>query len=235
MEHHNQVKPWVKNALISSIISVCIALFYIAGCVGELFDYYIKLELIVIGCHLIVFTIVFIFITRKITLKGKMDGVMFFAFQAYSWIAFYLLLALDPFSILDRRFGPNVMLMVNLVPLNTIIDQFSHYPSADYALKQIFGNIIVLAPLCFFLLYFRRIRVRHAFLVLFLYSLSIEFLQFLSDLFLWQRRAADIDDVILNTLGAAVGIAAYYLFIAITHHLSLLKNRFKKDGAKQHF
>lgn len=235
MGHHNQVKPWVKNALISSIISACIALFYIAACIGEPFDYFIKIGLIVIGCHLIVFTAIFILITRKITLRGRMDGVMFFAFQIYSWIAFYLLLAIDPFDVWNKNSGFTIMHVVNFIPLKTIISQFSNYPSAGYALNQIFGNIIVLAPLCFFLLYFHQIRPRHAFMVLFFYSLSVEFLQFLSDLFLRQSRSADIDDVILNTLGAAVGIAAYYLFIAITHHLSLLKNRFKRDGVKRHF
>ncbi|MCO7128124.1 VanZ family protein [Sporolactobacillus shoreicorticis] len=148
---------------------------------------------------------------------------------------FFLLLGINLhqlwYGLVDRHVERNLLFMINVIPFRTLVTQFSAFPSAYYATQQIIGNIIVLAPLCFFLLSFNRVKIRHAFLVIFLYSLTIEVLQFLSDLLFFQERAMDIDDVILNTAGAALGILGYVIYLGFaTLFRRLLPSTIKRKG-----
>jgi hypothetical protein len=208
-----------KNIRVTGLFSVAIALFYLIVILTEGFNRYTIIEYLATLFNLIMFTLTFLFITRKIIIRGISQMLFFLALQLYAWIAFLLLLGIDVhqlwFGWFDHHFERNLLFMINVVPFRTIVTQFSGFPSAYYAANQIIGNIIVLAPLCFFLLYFGRITCKSAFPLMFIYSLSIEVLQFLSDLFFFQARAMDIDDVILNTAGAALGILAYVFYLGL--------------------
>ncbi|MCQ2008898.1 VanZ family protein [Sporolactobacillus sp. STSJ-5] len=185
--------------------------------------------------NLIMFTLIFLLITRKIIIRGISQTLFFLAFQLYAWIAFWLLLGIDAhqlwFGLFDADYERNLSMMVNLIPFRTLVTQFANFPSAYYAVHQIIGNIIVLTPLCFFLLYFRRITFKRAFPIMFVYSLSIEALQFLSDLLFFQARAMDIDDVILNTSGAALGISGYLVYLG----LAALSSHFIRKKLISHY
>ncbi|MCL1630916.1 VanZ family protein [Sporolactobacillus sp. CPB3-1] len=215
-----------KNVTVISFFSVAVALFYSIVIFIEGFDRDIVIEFLSILLNLILFTLTFLFITRKIMIRGISQMLFFLAFQLYVCIAFFLLLGINLrqlwYGLVERHFDRNLLFMINVIPFRTLVTQFSGFPSAYYATHQIIGNIIVLAPLCFFLLYFNRVKKRHVFLVIFFYSLSIEVLQFLSDLLLFQDRAMDIDDVILNTAGAALGISGYGVYLG----LAMLCRRF---------
>jgi glycopeptide antibiotics resistance protein len=104
---------------------------------------------------------------------------------------------------------------INLVPLGYsfkcfLQDQTSHPHLTAFCLRNTLGNIALFLPLGIFLpLLSGRFdsMKRILFLALFL-SLSIETIQFFLRL-VGSPRAVDIDDVLLNTLGACLGLVVY--------------------------
>ena len=93
---------------------------------------------------------------------------------------------------------------VNFTPFKTM----GIYSTFD---RQVAGNFIMLFPLGFYLpLLFRKLRKLLAFFVVllisFFVSVAIEILQLATN-----YRSTDIDDVILNTLGACLGFLVYLL------------------------
>src|SRR4029077_804245 len=76
-----------------------------------------------------------------------------------------------------------------------------------------FGNVALFVPLGILLplVSNRCLRLKRVLLFALLLSLSVESIQFLLRFF-GNPRAVDIDDVILNTLGACVGFALYKAF-----------------------
>ena len=97
---------------------------------------------------------------------------------------------------------------VNLAPFKTI-DIYQTWG------KQILGNFVMLLPLGIYLpLIYTRLRKAFNFfavlLICFLVSVGIELLQLATS-----YRSADIDDVILNTLGGGAGFLIYQLFKSI--------------------
>ncbi len=101
---------------------------------------------------------------------------------------------------------------VNLVPFATVSELLAR-DSADQAVRQLLGNVVLFVPLGVLLpVLSARIRtVRSVAVAGLVASMSIEFLQ----LSLWAARlgarSLDIDDVILNTLGACLGFALWRL------------------------
>jgi glycopeptide antibiotics resistance protein len=104
---------------------------------------------------------------------------------------------------------------VNLIPLNFSINCFRlaywpHHGLLTFCLLNTLGNIILFLPLGILLpLTFARFRsLKRVMAIAFSLSLSIETIQFFSR-FIGSPRAVDIDDVLLNTLGACLGFVAY--------------------------
>lgn len=101
----------------------------------------------------------------------------------------------------------------NFIPFKTIVELVTTLP-AWIATKQIVGNMLMFLPFGLLMpFYFSR----HKFLKLLgtsaLFSILIESLQFtIGVLFVGsQYRVVDIDDVILNVVGAIIGFALYSL------------------------
>jgi glycopeptide antibiotics resistance protein len=97
---------------------------------------------------------------------------------------------------------------VNFEPFKTI-DIYNTFG------KQIMGNFVMLLPLGIYLpLLYRKLRTAVSFfavlIISFLVSVTIEILQLATS-----YRSTDIDDVILNTLGACVGFLVYLLVKSI--------------------
>ena len=90
---------------------------------------------------------------------------------------------------------------VNLKP-------FLMFKQFEISSKQVIGNSIMLLPLGIFIpLIFRKLsRFILVFIICLLVSVCIELMQLITS-----HRSADIDDVILNTSGAAVGYMLYSL------------------------
>ncbi len=104
---------------------------------------------------------------------------------------------------------------VNLIPIGYsfkcfLQDQRAHPNLTSFCLRNTLGNIVLFLPLGILLpLTFPRFRSLKRVLALAIcLSLSIETIQFFSR-FIGSLRAVDIDDVLLNTLGACLGFAVY--------------------------
>ena len=131
-------------------------------------------------------------------------------FQVY--LALLISVTLFPLMIDDRK----VNLIVNFIPIvNSVKDLMVDVNSMGFFMVKfwiinILGNIVLLAPLAFIMpLISKKFRsLRSVVILCFCTSLFIEFLQFLS-LFIGNLRSIDIDDVILNTLGAFIGFGAF--------------------------
>ena len=76
-----------------------------------------------------------------------------------------------------------------------------------FCMRNAAGNLALFIPLGFLIpLVWRRLRVRDGIVIAIAFSVGIELLQYLSRA-LGSKRLADINDVILNVLGACLGLA----------------------------
>ncbi len=106
---------------------------------------------------------------------------------------------------------------VNLIPLGYSFNCFQlvyrpHTNLRAFCLLNTLGNLALFLPLGILLpLTFDRFRsLKRVMAIAFCLSLSIETIQFFSR-FIGSLRAVDIDDVLLNTLGAFLGFVLYKL------------------------
>ncbi|MGG3641151.1 VanZ family protein [Bacillus gobiensis] len=108
----------------------------------------------------------------------------------------------------------------NYIPLNSIIG-ILNTGFESMILTQLGGNLILLFPLgCLMPLLSKFNTLKKILLLGFLVSLLIELLQFgISQLIGLTYRSVDIDDILLNTLGAYMGYIAYkYLYLMFKEH-----------------
>ncbi len=124
------------------------------------------------------------------------------------------LAALTVVPIPMSRFRPRGTDDLNLVPVLNSLKCFS--PSVGrrnvllFCLQNMAGNIFLFLPLGIFLpAFFHKFdSLARVLLVAFALSASIEAVQFISRL-IGSFRTVDVDDVLLNTLGAAAGFLIY--------------------------
>jgi glycopeptide antibiotics resistance protein len=116
-----------------------------------------------------------------------------------------------PMSIIDEQFGlvdlsfiSKQLAIANFIPLKSIIRYIVEDQNA--APVNIIGNVITFMPLGFFLLFVlgNKDKLKMITLAGFGSSLSIEVIQLISGL-----GRFDVDDIILNTFGACLGLLAY--------------------------
>lgn len=105
---------------------------------------------------------------------------------------------------------------VNLVPFATVHDQLT--ASTGIAYRQLGGNLGLLLPLGLIgpVLVRRLRRWRVALGVALACSVGIELLQLLGTLLGLIRRSVDVDDVIVNVAGAALGFAVWKMISTMT-------------------
>lgn len=105
---------------------------------------------------------------------------------------------------------PNVEKTVQLVPFSTIYKMFTQVDDFKHFSINIIGNIVVFIPFGFLGLIFEKLKKAKFLFSVFILGISfIEFLQFITN-----RGYAEIDDVILNTIGVAIGFGVYRFFIS---------------------
>jgi glycopeptide antibiotics resistance protein len=117
---------------------------------------------------------------------------------AYLFLLFYLTLLAFPVH------HPHSHALLNLMPFESIVSDV--HAGGRRMFRNVLGNLAVFLPMGFFVPLLRRpwtsaFRVA---LVCMILSLAIETLQYDSG-----RRVADIDDVLLNTLGGVLGYAGF--------------------------
>ena len=113
---------------------------------------------------------------------------------------------------------PNVEKTVQLVPFTTIYKMFTQVDDFKYFSVNIIGNIVVFIPFGFLGIVFEKLKkAKFLFPVFILGICFIEFLQFIT-----KRGYAEIDDVILNTMGVAIGFWVYrFLLKFLKFHATL--------------
>lgn len=95
---------------------------------------------------------------------------------------------------------------INLIPFKVILEQFKELGSVAFIIN-ILGNIVIFIPFGFFpALLWKNFSLLQSILLGFSVSLFIELVQ------LHIGRNTDVDDLILNTLGAVFGYLVYKLF-----------------------
>lgn len=134
--------------------------------------------------------------------------VIFYAmFIAYALIAIKVILFKTiPFSALFHSGIMSALRSINIIPFNTIIEFFtSENIEMGRALANIGGNIAIFVPLGIFVAYAARNKPLHvSFLCLLLTSFALEVIQYVFAL-----GSSDIDDILLNCAGGAIGVGVY--------------------------
>jgi glycopeptide antibiotics resistance protein len=142
-------------------------------------------------------------------------------FGIYSTIAFYKLVidrlvnviiilfkgkySFDDLGLFDYS---NWRLTTNFIPFDTILRyiNYSQYFNLEIIIINLLGNLLIFTPMGFLLpLLSKKFRkARKVVCVGFFSSLAVETIQFI-----FRVGSADVDDLILNTLGAWLGYLAY--------------------------
>ena len=154
--------------------------------------------------------------------KKKKDLVYLLFFTIfYIYIINVLNLTLFKYQslLLLRYFAPSLMLRgrpagksLNLIPLITLTP-------AD--LRTSFLNILMMIPFGFGLPFITHFRAKKVIVIGALFSIGIEFLQFITGYVAKMTfRVADIDDVIINTVGVAVGYILFVGFVRTYRRIS---------------
>ena len=97
--------------------------------------------------------------------------------------------------------------ILNIVPLNSKLDHFKKLPVYNNHelfnfYSNLIGNVILFVPFPSLLFFLFKIKGRkNIFLLTFFSSVVIELIQYI-----FKRGVADIDDIFLNTIGAAIGL-----------------------------
>lgn len=109
--------------------------------------------------------------------------------------------------------GPGPVDTEMLRPYNLM--PFESFRESRRSGAEAIGNIILFAPVGTVLSLLTRVALRSVTVATFL-SVCIESLQFI----LASGRYADVDDVLLNALGAAIGVSLVATFLMLSHRLS---------------
>ncbi len=147
--------------------------------------------------------------------KPLVQYLWFFCFSFYLQLLYL--------TTLDQRPGPNfVRHKPNFIPFIEILQVYNM--GFRRMMLQIAINLLLLAPLGFLLpVQFRKFQTfPRTVLTVLAVSLLIETLQY------FIGRSADIDDVIMNTVGGILGYLCFMLFTKITKRLQSIRLRGKR-------
>ena len=169
----------------------------------------------------LLFGLIWIGIVTLLRLKKKKSlAYLIFFTIFYVYIVKVLDYTLFQFQslVLLKHFMPNLILngqaagkSMNLIPLITL---------THHDLKTSLLNILLLIPFGFGLPFITNFRMKIV-LIGALFSIVIEFLQLITGLLAKITfRIADINDVIFNTVGVAVGYILFVGFVRIYRHIS---------------
>jgi len=168
--------------------------------------------------HLAIISICMIFLLKRTRLKNLFDWFIGICFSVYlcilyhNAVEFMFFLENAHYSLENIKY---IVHSVNLVPIKGLIDVLHYNPSA---LFQINGNVIMLTPFAFAMLYFKWAKsIKQAIWYSFLFTIGIELVQLLQSILgsvfeIGIGRSSDIDDVTLNTIGATIGVGCYLLW-----------------------
>ncbi|EMX5394606.1 VanZ family protein [Listeria innocua] len=171
------------------------------------------------SCILLLTTLI---LTKLAKLKNWIDFIWFCVFILYIFVLLHLVAYISIGDFVNSTYTGNFHIqkeMINLIPFTTIENTFQQTLPTMPTIIQIIGNVLLLCPLSFFLLYFKITSTAgKTILVIFLTSCGIELLQFaqttmitgFESISLPPNRSTDVDDIILNTLSGLIGVLLAY-------------------------
>ncbi|ENE7187967.1 VanZ family protein [Listeria innocua] len=171
------------------------------------------------SCILLLTTLI---LTKLAKLKNWIDFIWFCVFILYIFVLLHLVVYISIGDFVNSTYTGNFHIqkeMINLIPFTTIENTFQQTLPTMPTIIQIIGNVLLLCPLSFFLLYFKITSTAgKTILVIFLTSCGIELLQFaqttmitgFESISLPPNRSTDVDDIILNTLSGLIGVLLAY-------------------------
>lgn len=147
-------------------------------------------------------------------------------FLVYLLLLFKVILFkhVSPFTIMDyllnfnlNDFNRTFHISSNFVPFRTISSYVSHPSNQNIAIKNVVGNIILFIPFGFLLpaIAGRKLNFIQLITFSFLLSLFIELIQLFSRI-----GSFDVDDLLLNTLGAILGFFTLNVVTILLRHRS---------------
>lgn len=171
---------------------------------------------------ILLFGLIWIGTVTFLRLKKKKSVVYLIFFTIfYSYLFKVLDYTLFQFQslLLLKHFMPDLILngqaggkSLNLIPLVTLTPQ---------DLKTSFLNILLLVPFGFGLPFMTDFRMKKIVVMGALFSIAIEFLQLVTGFIAKITfRIADINDVVFNTVGVAIGYILFVGFVRIYRHIS---------------
>jgi glycopeptide antibiotics resistance protein len=171
---------------------------------------WISNEVVLLLLVLALFVIVVVSLFKRRSFSKTLVSLVF-----ASYVAVVVLIVLMPFPIKLMPGEPCLDIPVNLVPFANIIDAWRAHMGTDhqmYFFRLVLGNILLFVPLGFLApVLWERVRKTRVAAMLFLaVPICIEFIQLING---WRigsmYRSVDIDDVLLNFMGA---LAGFYVF-----------------------
>ncbi|MBO1511055.1 VanZ family protein [Metabacillus bambusae] len=179
--------------------------------------------ILVNGC--LILGLIFWF-NRKIHIHTLFDFLIYVGFILYLFILHHFVTYINiTYFLVMEYLGIHTLPFnqINLIPFKTTLNTFFGPIFAPVMVIQILGNLFLLTPFAFALLTLKITnRKKTTVLKLFVVSIGIEIFQLLNSYivsgFKWGEsgRATDIDDVILNTLSALIGVGIFNLYCLIT-------------------
>jgi glycopeptide antibiotics resistance protein len=208
-------------------------LFWLRLLLSQLNDNTIRGLTLEVILNICLVTLLLYFFIKRTSIRKFIDWLVLTGFSLYfcilfgetTWLSFYYIfnsefIGFDP----HRNF-----IFVNLIPFNGISETINNNSMALY---QILGNLLMLSPFAFTSLYFEWTNnVKKTVVYLCFVSIGIEVFQLIETAFssLFELggslRAADIDDVILNTSGALIGSIIFLVWKKVSIAFSNIKEK----------
>ncbi|MCR8642879.1 VanZ family protein [Paenibacillus sp. N1-5-1-14] len=175
-------------------------------------------SIILLAIPWIIYRVVVLAIHNQFSLKNEWNKGLF-----YFSVVFIYSLTLFPFplNVYSHMESGAAYQLVNLTPFATINSQLTH-SNEMVAFRNIVGNILLFMPLGFSIP--QRFNINKFWAIVFLgffTSLLVEVMQIFTFI-----RSFDVDDLMLNTLGASIGFVLYRLFNKAGHSRN---NPYKKE------
>lgn len=161
-------------------------------------------SLILLAIPWIIYRVVVLAVKKQLSLKIELIKALFY----FSVIFIYSLTLFPfPFYVYPHMERGDAFQLMNLTPFTTIYSSLTHF-NYMVPLRNIVGNILLFMPLGFSIpLRFKVNKFWKVILLGFFISFLVEVIQLFTSI-----RSFDVDDLILNTLGAVIGFVLYRLF-----------------------
>ncbi len=156
---------------------------------------------------MMIFTVFWVFVRaivlvwrREVAFKKEIEA----AALPFSLVFIYFATVFPfPFFNPYHLVGTGIEISQNVIPFKSIVDSLTHFYFM-VPIRNIGGNILLFVPLGFtLLLKFSNMKIWKVIMIGFLVSLTVELCQLMMG-----YRSFDVDDLILNTIGTIIGMAA---------------------------